>query len=558
MRLSCSSRRAGARRGLWWQACQPVAVAGLWMLLPSVSAFGQEAAPVVSCESLATLALPDTTITTAERVAAGEFKLPEPTRPPTGGAPTGRPPGESRLPTGGPRADAADTRSLPAFCRVAATLKPTSDSSIRIEVWLPVSAWNGKFMGVGGGGWAGSIMYAARFAGATGLIDGLRRGYATATTDSGHDASKPEEAGGRFTLGHPEKIVDYGYRAVHLMTARGKEITTAFYGVPPRHAYFFGASRGGYEAVTEAMRFPEDYDGIAAAWPPNPFVLFNAAQLWANWLIAKDPSRLVPQSKYPMVHEAVLKACDELDGAKDRQLDNPLNCHFDPGVLLCQGADGPECLTAPQVELLRKTYQGPVNPRTGEVIFPGPAPGNELGEMYSFATGQPRAVASEMFKYVVFQDPDWDWKTLNWDSDIDKAVGATAPMLTAYPRFKRLAEHGGKLMMLIAWVNYHNPKQLIEYYEEAVKDMGAEKAADSLRLFTIPGLFEETMFDKVKLVEDWVEKGRAPEENTVSYYAAGKLLRTRPLCAYPKVVKYEGTGSTDDAGNFVCAESTFH
>jgi feruloyl esterase len=426
-----------------------------------------------------------------------------------------------------------------------------------MEVWLPMSAWNGKFMGVGGGGWAGSIMYAARFAGATGLIDGLRRGYATATTDSGHDSSKPEEAGGRFTLGHPEKVVDYGYRAVHLMTVRGKEITKAFYGTAPEHAYFLGASRGGYEAVTEAMRFPEDYDGIAAAWPPNPFVLFNAAQLWANWLIAKNPARFIPQDKYAMVHDAVLRACDELDGAKDRQLDNPVNCHFDPRVLLCNGADSPDCLTAPQAELLQKTYQGPVNPRTGEVIFPGPAPGNELGEMYAFATGEPRAVASEMFKYVVFQDPSWDWKTLDWDSDIEKALEATSPMLIAYPRFKQLAARGGKLMLFIGWVNYHNPRQLIDYYEKAAMEMGAEQAADSMRLFTIPGMFEETMFDKVKLLEDWVEKGTAPEGNIVSYHAAGKLLRTRPLCAYPTMARYKGMGSTDEASNFVCAESKF-
>lgn len=537
-------------------AWRSLAGASLWVLLPGVSAFSQEAAPVVSCESLATLALPDTTITAAEPVAAGAFTLPEQTRPPARPE-DGRPGGEARLPTGGPRADAADTKSLPAFCRVAATSKPTSDSSIRIEVWLPMSGWNGKFMGVGGGGWAGNINYAARFAGATGLIDGLRRGYAAATTDSGHDSSKPEEAGGRFILGHPEKAIDYGYRAVHLMTVRGKEITKAFYGTAPRRAYFFGASRGGYEAVTEATRFPEDYDGISAAWPPNPFVLFNAAQLWANWLIARDPARFMPQGKYAMVHEAVLEACDGLDGAKDRQIDNPLHCRFDPRTLLCRGADGPDCLTAPQVELLQRTYEGPVNPRTGEVIFPGPAPGNEVGEMYAFATGEPRAVASDMFKYVVFQDPAWDWKSLDWDSDIDKAIEATSPMLIAHPRFRALADKGGKLMMFIGWVNYHNPKQLMQYYEDAVQDMGADRAADSIRLFAIPGRFEETQFDKVRLLEDWVEKGLAPEAGVVSYHADGKLLRTRPLCAYPKSARYRGTGSTDDASHFDCAESRY-
>jgi feruloyl esterase len=382
----------------------------------------------------------------------------------------------------------------------------------------------------------------------------MRRGYATATTDSGHDSSKPEESGGRFALGHPEKVIDYGYRAVHLMTVQAKAITKAFYGAAPKHAYFFGASRGGYEAVTEANRFPEDYDGVVAAWPPNPFVLFNAEQLWANWLISKDRSRFIPQSKYAMIHEAVLKACDELDGVKDGQLENPLNCHFDPKVLLCKGADAPDCLTAPQVELLTKTYQGPVNPRTGKSIFPGPALGDELGEMYAFATGEPRAVASEMYKYIVFQDPNWDWKTLDWDRDIDKALKATAPMLTAFPKFKSLADRGGKLFIFMGWVNYHNPKQVIDFYKDAVKDMGPDRAAKSIRLQTIPGMFEETMFNKVEVLEDWVEKGKAPDQITVPYYADGQLLRTRPLCAYPKVAQYKGTGSTDDAANFVCAE----
>jgi feruloyl esterase len=162
-----------------------------------------------------------------------------------------------------------------------------------------------------------------------------------------------------------------------------------------------------------------------------------------------------------------------------------------------------------------------------------------------------------MFKYVVFQDPAWDWKTLDWDGDIDKAIEATAPMLTAYPRFQAFADKGGKLMTFVAWVNYHNPKQLMDYYDEAVRDMGAEKAARSIRLFTIPGRFEETMFDKVTLMEDWVERGRAPEAKTVSYHEAGKLLRTRPLCAYPELARYRGTGSTDDASNFACAESRY-
>lgn len=543
------------------QALKCFTAASMGVLLLSATAFSQGAAPAVSCESLAKLVLPDTTITVAKAYAAGEFQAPRQNfGPPNEAGGPGTPAGSggsgaqasragsgAQAGPGGPGEAGGASANTVAFCRVAATLKPSSDSNIRIEVWMPLEKWNGKFMGVGGGGFAGRIGY-------EGLVSGVKRGYATATTDSGHDSSKPEEEEGRFAYGHPEKLIDYGYRAVHLMSAEGKQITKTFYGVAPKHAYFFGSSRGGYESITEAMRYPEDYDGIGAGWPPNPFVLFNAEQLWAAWLINKDRSRFIPQSKYTMIHEEVLKECDELDGVKDGQLENPLNCHFDPKVLLCKGADAPDCLTAPQVELLTKTYQGPVNPRTGKVIFPGPAVGDELGEMYRFATGEPRSVALDMYKYVVFQDPHWDWLTLNWDSDIDKAVKATAPMLTATADLKGYVAHGGKLMIFIGWVNYHNPLTLIDYYNDVVKNVGASKAANSVRLFTIPGEVRDTLFDKVKVIEDWVEQGKTPDEITGSYYTGGKLLRTRPLCAYPKVAKYKGTGSTDEAANFACAE----
>jgi feruloyl esterase len=499
-----------------------------------VSALCHAATPAVSCENLAKLALPDTTITMAQPVAAGEFKMPA----------NGMGPGAPQK--------SIDVSSLPAFCRVAATLKPSSDSNIRIEVWLPMPDWNGKFMGVGGGGWSGNINYER-------LIDGLRQGYAVANTDSGHDNTKPEEAGGRFLPGHPEKLIDYGYRAVHLMTLRSKDITTTFYGSAPKHSYFLGGSRGGYEAITEANRYPADYDGICAGWPANPFVLFNAEQIWPSWLINQKPERLIPQSKYAMIHAEVLKECDELDGVKDGLLENPQACHFDPKVLLCKGADAPDCLTAPQVELLQKTYQGPVNPRTGEVIFPGPPVGDEIAEMYRFAMPEPQSVALDMFKYVVFQDPNWDWKTMNWDSDIDKALAVTKPVLYTEPNFKAYIDRGGKLMIYSAWINYHNPAQFVDYYKKAVKNVGADKAANSLLLFTIPGVFRpETLFDQANLIDEWVENGKTPYEFTGTYFADGKVLRTRPICAYPKVAQYKGTGSTDEAANFVCAESKFN
>jgi feruloyl esterase len=546
-------------------------VAALFGFSFAAPGYSQNAEPAVSCASLGKLTPPDTTITMAQEYATGEFKMP-PQRfgPPQGGpsgggapqggpggGPQGAPGGQARIqggPGGGGIPGSMGERfsgPIPAFCRVTATLKPTNDSNIRIEVWLPVSGWNGKMAGIGGGGFAGNISYG-------GLLGGLTRGYAAATTDSGHDGANPDEAQGRFALGHPERVIDYGYRAVHLMTVRAKEITKAYYGSDPRHSYFFGQSRGGYEGLTEARRYPKDYDGIGIGWPPNPFVLFNAAQLWVNWHIAHNPAMLIPQEKYPMMHQAVLDACDELDGVKDGIITEPNYCPFQPRSLLCKGADAPDCLTAPQVELLEKIYQGPTNPRTGQNYFPGPAKGEEMQELWSFANGTPRAVAANMYKYFVFKDENWDWKTLNWDGDVEKALAETRE-ITTDANLEDFGQSGGRLLLYIGWENYHNPAELIGYYKDAVKAMGEANAAKSFRFVTMPGTFQSPpLFDAVSVVEDWVEKGKAPDQILATYTdQSGKVLRTRPLCAYPKVPTYEGTGDTDKAGSFVCAESKF-
>jgi feruloyl esterase len=508
------------------QTCKYLAASAMWALSLSTTTLSQQTASAVSCQSLAKLTLPDTTITMAQPVAAGEFKPP---------ASFHALPGQVFPPT-------------PAFCCVTATVKPTSDSNIRIEVWLPLSGWNGNFLGVGGTGWSGYIGYG-------GLISEVALGYAVGSADAGHDRSKEEEVGGRFALGHPERLIDYGYRAVHSMTVDGKEITKAFYGSAARHSYFFGASRGGYEEIAVARRFPEDYDAICAAWPPNPLVLSYAQQLWADWLIAKDPARFIPKDKYSMIHKAVLKECDELDGVEDGVINEPNRCHFDPKVLQCKGADSPDCLTAPQVELLRKTYEGPVNPRTGKVIVPGPAPGAEE-QMYSFAIGEPQQAPLDLFKYVVFHDPNWDWKTLNWDSDIDKAIKNTSPTLITDSNLSGFVDHGGKLLFYTGWINYQNPTDLINYYNDVVTTVGASKAAKSIRLVIMPGNPQDPVFNRVDVIEQWTEKGEAPDQITATYHIDSKV-RTRPLCAYPKVAQYKGTSSTDAAQNFVCLPSEF-
>src|SRR6266446_1008039 len=252
-----------------------------------------------TCESLKSLSLDNTTVTSAETVAAGQFSLPA----------TGR----------GAAQQNAAFKQLPAFCRLAATLKPSSDSDIKIEVWLPVSGWNGKYQAVGNGGWAGVISYSA-------MAEALGRGYATSSTDTGHVGGS-----GSFALGHQEKLIDFGYRSEHEMTVKSKAIVKAFYGNAPQFSYWNGCSTGGRQGLKEAQMFPNDYDGIIAGAPANR----TAMSLWVAFAVLKDEASYIPAEKYPVIHQAVLNGWDSADGVKDGLIEDPRQCHFDPKVLLC-------------------------------------------------------------------------------------------------------------------------------------------------------------------------------------------------------------------------------
>ena len=297
-----------------------------------------------ACEALSRLTLPSTTITLAQLVDAGAFV------PPAGPAPPSPRPGAPPRPP-----DRQIYPELPAFCRVAATLRPSRDSDIKVEVWLPASGWNGKFQAVGNGGWAGSIIYG----GQRGLAAALNRGYATASTDTGH-TGLPDDAS--FALGHPEKVVDFGYRAVHEMTVAAKAIVTAFYNDPPRRSYWYGCSTGGRQGITEAVRYPSDYDGIIAGAPAVDQMHLHGGRIALNQIVNRTADSYIPTEKHSTIHKAVLAACDEADGVKDGLLENPLTCRFDPGVLQCKGEDGPLCLTPAQVETARTHVRGREGP----------------------------------------------------------------------------------------------------------------------------------------------------------------------------------------------------
>jgi feruloyl esterase len=448
-----------------------------------------------SCEELRTLKLPDTTIT--------------------------------------------DTRSFDEVCQVAATLRPSADSDIKIEVWLPPrDGWNGKFQAVGNGGWSGAIV-------TPGLEAAVRRGYASASTDTGHQGSSAS-----FALGHPEKLIDYAWRSEHEMTVKAKAIVAAYYGTAPKHSYWNGCSAGGKQAMKEAQRFPDDFDGIVAGAPGLDWIARATLSMWVAQAASNGE---IPPAKFRIIHDAALQACDAADGLKDGVLEDPTLCTFDPQTIECPGADQPTCLTAKQVQTARKIYAGP-----GPGIAPGLERGSEPG-WGTFAGPKPFSIGFDYFKYVVFENPQWDFRTLNFDSDIVRArkldadrINATDPNLAAFRR------HRGKLIQYHGWSDPQiPPASSVAYYQSVLKTMGGS-IPDFYRLFMVPGMAHcgggagASEFDMIGALEQWVEHGQAPSKIPASRKTNGKVDRSRPLCPFPQVSRYKGTGNPDDAANFTC------
>ena len=447
-------------------------------------------AGAASCDSLAALALPHATVGTAQVVAAGAFT------PPQG-------PGPNR---------ATAFKDLPSFCRVAATLKPVSDSEIRIEVWLPASGWNNKLQAVGNGAWAGSISYPA-------LATAVAGGYAAASTDTGHTGNS-----GNFVMGHPEKMVDFAYRAVHEMTVTAKAIIAAFYSNSPEYSYWNGCSTGGRQALAEAQRYPDDYDGIIAGAPANYVTHLQGMQVWAGQQAHLNEASAIPAAKLSTLHNAALAACDALDGVKDGVIEDPTQCHFDPKVLACKDGDGPSCLTAAQVQLAEKIYGGPKNPRTGQPVFPGLEPGSETG-WNGLIGPQAMSLAVETYQYLVHQDAAWDYKTFDPGQDValaDKTIAGT--MNSTNPHLQPFFAHGGKLLMYHGWADPGiAPQNSVNYYTSVMKVLGDfESTEDSIRLFMVPGMGHcrggdgTDTFDVVGALDRWVATRKAPDQNQLS------------------------------------------
>jgi len=481
------------------------------LLLAATPAFA------ANCESLVKLPLPAATITQAQTIAADQW--PASTTGPKG----------AHIP----------------FCRVAATLTPTSDSDIKIEVWMPVSGWNGNFQAVGNGGWSGSLNYTA-------MATAIAGGYATSSTDTGHTGGSAS-----FALGHPEKLIDFAYRSEHEMTVQAKTILTAFYGKAVHLSYWNGCSAGGKQGLMEAQRYPEDFNGIVAGSPAANWTGRAAQAIWVAQAVHLDDASYIPPEKYPAIHRAVLDACDRLDGVEDGVLEDPSRCHFDPKVIECKAADSTDCLTAAQVEAARKIYAPSTNPRTGQKLYPGLAPGSEAG-WRTWGGPQPLSIAGDYFRFVLFQNPNWDFRTLNFDQDIARAEQLEGSRLNATnPNLRPFFTHGGKLIQYHGWSDPQiSPGNSVEYFASVRKQLG--DVQEWYRLFMVPGMAHcgggdgTSTFDMMAALQRWVEEQHPPDRIEASRVRNGKSDRTRPLCPYPQTAVYKGSGSTDDGANFTC------
>lgn len=496
------------------------------LLVTAASSFSAAAAMAADCEALMTLALPHTEITLAETVAAGTLRVE------------------------GFRAAATNAvlDTLPAFCRVVATSRPTAGSEIGIEVWLPRDGWNGKLQSVGNGAWAGSISLPA-------LATAVAAGYAAASTDTGHRGGSVE-----FAIGHPEKLVDFAHRAVHEMTVAAKAIVAAHYGRPAGRAYFAGCSTGGRQAMTEAQRYPGDYDGIVAGAPAYYPTHLQGAQVWTAAIAHRTPDAAVGPRELALVNDAVVAACDTLDRVADGVLEDPRACGFDPGTLVCGAGRTTDCLSPAQAETFAKTYAGPTTSR-GESLFPGLARGSELG--WSTLSGDaPLGLADDTYRYLVFDDPDWDYRTLEPERDFALAAERIGPLMNAIdPNLEPFLAGGGKLLLYHGWSDPGiTPFATVRYYAGVIAALGPDRAGDGVRLFMVPGMNHcgggvgTDTFDAVAALDRWIETGTAPARIEASRVVDGETVRTRPLCPFPQIAQYTGSGSTDDAASFVCRE----
>ena len=477
------------------------------------------------CAELKNIELERATITSAVDVAAGLFK-------PAGAAAAAEPAQRSGPPP----------QPIPQHCRLTLVLKPTSDSNINVELWLPTENWNGKFLAVGNGGWAGSIQ------GYPDMQEALRRGYATAASDTGHSAADGE--GGMFALGHPEKIIDFAYRALHDMTVKSKRLIDVFYAEPLDYSYYKGCSTGGRMGVMAAQRFPGDYDGIIAGALANRHIHMHTAGSYRSIELARRPEGAISEAKAKLVNDAVMKQCDTLG---EGFLNNPRQCSFDFDTLACPaGQAGDSCLTPGELKTVHTFYEG-LRTSDGELVFSGQAMGNPLPALASRSEG-PGSGLTDSIRILGFQNANYDWRQFDLDRDLPRIDAAAGFVDAVDPDLRAFEAHGGKLLLYAGWRDTGiTPENTVLYYESLIDKMGANQS-DWVRLFMAPGMGHcgggpgVNTFDSIAALETWVEKGVAPATMT----GAGANGLTRPLCPYPQYAEYKGSGDLKDGSNWAC------
>lgn len=477
-----------------------------------------------SCEALAKVSIAQTTVSLAQIVPAGSFQPPVPA---------------------GAAAPPAAVPSLPSFCRVVASVARSGHTPVGIEVWLPARGWNGEFQPSASGFAGGAFSHAA-------MGDILRTGTATAGTNRGHD-----EAG-------PWKLADMTSQPYHLMTDRAKAILAIYFGTRPQLSVMNECGGGGSrDALQLVQDFPQDLDAAAAVGFVYDPTHHGIGQWWVYQATHKDAASHIPPAKYPAIRQAALHACDAKDGLMDGIIADPPRCAYDPAVLACKGADGPDCLTPPQVEAVRKIYSPAVHARTGRYLFAGMPPGGEL-RWDAMAGPTPYPYLIGFYRNQVFKDQAWDYRKQppNFDTHVELAEAPANRIIDAMnPDIGPFIDRGGKLLLVGGW-NDHTlaPGSFVDYYEAVTKKLGANRVRNSVRLFMVPGMDHcfaptykpEYQADLVQTLRQWKQTGRAPDQLVVTRIEEGKGPAKQLACAYPRVPYYKGSGDAADPRSFDC------
>jgi feruloyl esterase len=502
------------------------------------------------CAALAQLQLTDTTIVSAALVPAK--------------------PAESTI--------AGEVPGYRSFCRVVARVRSEPGSDIGVEVWLPAQGWTEVFHGNGSGGFAGSFAL-----GYAGMAEGLRRGFATATTDAGTAPATPLE--GEALIGQPRKWRDWGRLSTHVMTTTGKAITKAFYGKEARRSYYTGCSTGGQMGLIEALYYPDDYDGILVGAPVINRIWGHAAVLWNHAAANRTGGHLLSEAKLKLLNKGAIATCWRQGRglAGDPFISDPMRCTFDPKVLQCTGAASETCLTEGEVATARAFYSGPTD-RKGKPTFFGWLPGSEMPDTFGWSflqkpsNGQPPFGA--LFKWVF--GADWDWKSFDFDRDMPIVEAQLGGIVNDAVRggLSTFAARGGKLIVFHGLADtLVPPGQSVAFFDRHAEQMGGTaKLADSARLFLVPGMMhcgggtgpdafnstlgipprppcEDPQHDLFSALITWADGGDAPDRVVATRFSGGedgRIGMQRPLCPYPQRAVYRGTGSTAAANSFRC------